>query len=286
MATAPPLPDAVQSAGDHADERWGAVLGRLSHTLVCLDFDGTLAPIVEDPDQARAHPQAGAALQALARQVRAVAVVTGRPVEQVLRLGGLEPVADELGDAGLIEVCGQYGVQRWSSATREVRTPDPPEQLEELRERLPGLLRDAGLGAAYVEDKGLALAVHARRMADPDRATEALRGLLAPVARELGLRLEPGRQVVELRSPGTDKGQAVRQLVEELEPTAVVFAGDDLGDVAGFEAVERFRAAGGEGLLVCSASTEESELVSRADVVVDGPAGVVSLLRTLAAAAS
>jgi trehalose 6-phosphate phosphatase len=250
--------------------------------VVCVDFDGTLAPIVEDPDQAVAHPGVRQALLDLTPRVLAVAVVTGRPVDQVLRLGGLESVADDLAGRGRIEVRGQYGAATWSSTTREVRAPDPPPELERLRERLPRLLGEAGLERAHVEDKGAALAVHARRMSDPEASTAALRELLAPVAEELGLRLEPGRSVVELRAAGGDKGDAVEQLVADLDPAALVFAGDDLGDVAGFEAVARFRDAGGAGLLVCSGSQEERELVARADVVVDGPAGVVALLSALA----
>jgi trehalose 6-phosphate phosphatase len=63
----------------------------------------------------------------------------------------------------------------------------------------------------------------------------------------------------------------------------VLYAGDDLGDLPAFAAVEGLRAQGVPGLLVCSGSEEVAELAKRADVVVDGPAGVVRLLRALAA---
>ena len=62
----------------------------------------------------------------------------------------------------------------------------------------------------------------------------------------------------------------------------VVFVGDDLGDLAAFDAVDRFRAEGTPGLLVCSGSTEVTALADRADLVVDGPDGVVSLLGVVA----
>jgi trehalose 6-phosphate phosphatase len=62
----------------------------------------------------------------------------------------------------------------------------------------------------------------------------------------------------------------------------VVFGGDDLGDVEAFEAVRSLRADGLPGLVVCSASHEQPDLVRLADVVVDGPAGVIDLLGTLA----
>lgn len=280
----PSPPEQLGAWAPGAASRWSALLERLDRSLVCVDFDGTLAPIVDDPELAVPHPGVRQALLDLVPRVRAVAVVTGRPVEQVLRLGDVDAVADALSGRGRIEVRGQYGAERWSSTTREVQTPDPPPELERLRERLPGLLDEAGLAQAHVEDKGLALAVHARRMPDPEAATASLRELLAPLARDLGLRLEPGRAVVELRATGGDKGDAVDGLVADLDPAAVLFAGDDLGDVAGFDAVDRFREAGGAGLLVCSGSEEECELVARADVVVDGPSGVVALLAALATA--
>ena len=78
--------------------------------LVALDFDGTLAPIVEDPTAAVIHEDAADVLVALARQVRAIAVLTGRPARQVLALGGLDEVGDAIGEAGHeLVILGQYG---------------------------------------------------------------------------------------------------------------------------------------------------------------------------------
>ena len=74
------------------------------------------------------------------------------------------------------------------------------------------------------------------------------------------------------------QGHAVRAFVAEQEATGVIFAGDDLGDVVAFEAVRALRADGLPGLVVCSASHEQPDLVDLADVVVDGPAGMVDLL--------
>ena len=74
------------------------------------------------------------------------------------------------------------------------------------------------------------------------------------------------------------KGQAVRTFVAEQEAKGVIFGGDDLGDIEAFEAVRALRADGLPGLVVCSASHEQPDLVELADVVVDGPGGVVDLL--------
>jgi trehalose 6-phosphate phosphatase len=277
-------PDTDETRSPEAEERWQQVRSRLDRTLVCLDFDGTLAPIVDDPELAYAHRDAPSVLRDVASRVLAVAVVTGRPARQVLDLGHLDEVADAVaGTGGRIEVRGQYGNERWSSRDREVSSPEPPEALAVLRARLPALLGEAGVAEAHVEEKGLAVAVHTRRLREPDAAARTAYDALAPVTAELGLALEPGRRVVEVRAPGVDKGAAVEQLVEELVPDAVVFVGDDLGDLPAFEAVARLRAAGPAGLLVCSGAEEQTALVEHADLVVPGPDGVMAVLRRLVA---
>jgi trehalose 6-phosphate phosphatase len=80
-----------------------------------------------------------------------------------------------------------------------------------------------------------------------------------------------------------DKGVALTDHVRRTGAESVLYAGDDLGDLPAFAAVDELRADGVPGLLVCSGSTEVTELAERADMVVDGPAGVVDLLRSLAA---
>ncbi|HET9421556.1 MAG TPA: trehalose-phosphatase [Nocardioides sp.] len=95
--------------------------------------------------------------------------------------------------------------------------------------------------------------------------------------------VEPGRSVIEVRSPGTDKGMVVERLAEELEIGGFLFAGDDLGDLEAFEAVASLSERGLPTLLVCSASAEESALLDRSDVVVRGPEGVLDLLRRFTA---
>ncbi|MFJ3672019.1 trehalose-phosphatase [Streptomyces sp. NPDC090106] len=257
-----------------------AVLQRPGRSIVALDFDGTLAPIVPDPEHAFAHPDAVIALAALAPKVATVAVVTGRPPALAVRLGGFAGVP------GLehLTVLGHYGAERWDAATGEITAPPPHPGVARAREELPALLDRAGAReGTWVEEKGRALAVHTRRAADPQGTFEALREPLTGLATRHGLIVEPGRLVLELRPPGMDKGVALLGLVRELGAEAVLYAGDDLGDLPAYAAVDALRADGVPGLLVCSAGSEEvPELKERADLVVDGPAGVVDLLRRLA----
>jgi trehalose 6-phosphate phosphatase len=133
-----------------------------------------------------------------------------------------------------------------------------------------------------VEDKGTALAVHTRRTADPAAALALLREPLARLATSAALTLEPGRLVLELRPPGTDKGTALRELVAERAARSAMFCGDDLGDLTAFAAIRRLRADGVPGCVVVSESRETPELAEAADIVVDGPPGIVRLLEALA----
>jgi trehalose 6-phosphate phosphatase len=265
------------------EQQYAALVRAADELVVGLDFDGTLAPIVEDPQKAQIHPDAPQVLVELASQVRAVAVITGRPARQVLALGGLEEVGNAIGDTGReLFVLGQYGNERWTSHERRVVSPKPPRGLATFMGELPRLLRRAGAPEAWVEEKGLAVAVHTRRLAEPQVAFDHLLPLLREAARSHDLDVEPGRQVIEVRAPGMHKGAAFRRLSEDLDARAVVFVGDDLGDVEAFKAVEALRAQGVAGLRVCSGSDEEPALAEMADVVVDGPDGVLAMLRELA----
>jgi trehalose 6-phosphate phosphatase len=270
----------VRFTSPDAQQRYAALVAAARSVVVGLDFDGTLAPIVDDPDAARIHPDAPQVLLELSEVVRAVAVVTGRPARKVLALGGLDDVGERIGEAGReLFVFGQYGFERWSSTNRRVVSPRPPQGLSGFLRELPGVLREAGAADAYVEDKGLAIAVHTRRLADPAEAFTRLEPRLRDLAERHAMVVEPGRNVIEARSPGMDKGTVVRTLAEETGAGGFLFAGDDLGDVEAFEAVAQLREHGLPTLLVCSASQEESALVERSDVVVHGPEGVLGLLR-------
>jgi len=244
--------------------------------LVALDFDGTLAPIVPDPMDARAHPGAPAALRRLSGRIGTLAVITGRPAAVAVELGGL-------GDVPGIVVLGHYGVERWESGV--LSAPATPPGLAKARAELPTVLAAAGAHpGTWIEDKGRSLAVHTRRADDPDGALALIRAPLTALAERTGLVEEPGRMVIELRPPGMDKGAALTNLVAERRSRAVLFCGDDLGDLAAFRTVRELRSAGIAGVTVCSGSAEVTALAEAADLVVDGPDGVVALLGAIAVA--
>ena len=255
---------------------WDALVADTAGALVALDYDGVLAPIVQDPTLAVPAPGAIEVLRRLADRVGTLAVVTGRPAGQVVELGGLDTVP------GLV-VEGQYGAERWAAG--ELTTPAEPAEVTAARAALPAALAAAGADpAVWVEDKRLALVVHARRTADPDAELGRLDPAIRRVAEKHGLEPHPGKMVIELRPPGFDKGGVLRRLAGAAGSSAVLFAGDDLGDIPAFDVVAQLR-SGGEvlGLAVCSHSGEEqAELTAHTDLSVDGPDGVVQLLSELA----
>lgn len=233
-----------------------------SRAAVVVDFDGTLAPIVDHPEGARALPASVDALSALVGRYRLVGVVSGRPVD-FLRA--------QLPIAGLVLV-GQYGLERLVDG----EVTDAPAALpyvdavrataEEAGRRWPELV---------VERKGrLAVGLHWRTA--PEAAPHP--DDVAALAARHGLAVMPGRMVVELRPPvAIDKGTALEVLVRDAGVTAAAFAGDDHGDLAAFDALDRLEEARVLDLAVrIGVRSEEapSELLARADLVVDGPAAL------------
>lgn len=264
---------------DHAQAFLDAAAADPSKVLLALDFDGTLAPIVDDPEDSRMHDGAAEALALLGRRLGQIAVITGRGVSVVRRLGRL---TERPGLEDVI-VLGQYGAERWEAATGTETPPAVPESINAARESVRRIIADCPVDGVVLEDKGRALGVHTRRAADPEAAYEWLRLPLGLLAREHGLIVEPGRNVLELRASSLTKGDALRGLVAETGATVVAMCGDDLGDLPAFELLHELRA---QGLITCaviSGSAEQPVMAEQADVLADGPDGVASWLHRLAA---
>lgn len=255
-----------------------AIVDDPEHTLVALDFDGTIAPIVADPEHAVADPAAVAALARLGQRVRKIAVITGRPARTAVRLGGF---GDRPGLSTMV-VLGAYGAERWDAADNMFGGQPEPPAIGAVEPELRSLLTELRLAEVRVEHKGRAIGIHTRELEDPAAAFATLMPVLGDLAARHGLRLEPGKFVLELRAPGSDKGGALRALIAETQARQVVFIGDDLGDLPAFDAVRQLREHGLPGLLVCSASAEEDALTEHADVIAPGTDGVAAWLTGLA----
>ncbi|MHA3704558.1 trehalose-phosphatase [Jatrophihabitans sp. YIM 134969] len=281
--------DDARTSPDPADDpRLEQLAARIAGGLVALDFDGTLAPIVRDPETSRPVEGTLDALQALVAVGVRLAFITGREAETVVRLGGFEDLPGLLVD-------GVYGAQQLRDGRLTV-LPTPPE-MTAARAEVDGVLTGAGADpAVWVEDKDVSFVVHTRLAADPDAAFDVVAGPVTALAERHHLEVHPGKQVLEVRVPGVDKGGALGALLDELDPTAVLWAGDDLGDIPAFERVQVWREQTGRPAVgvgvrpsgspdpLAGADTDiDPRVAAVADVVVDGPAAVVALLQRLAA---
>lgn len=262
-----------------ADSFLKAVLADPEQVLIALDFDGTLAPIVPDPEDSRLLPEAAEALAELGPRIGHLAILTGRGVDTVRRLGRL----DQRPGLERVVVLGQYGAERWDAATGEQTPAEEPEEVLAASRDVAALLANGGaFEGVRLEDKGRALGVHTRRAVDPEGAYQALEQPLAEIAAMHGLTLEPGRSVLELRASTITKGDALAQLVEETGATVVAVCGDDLGDLPAFDYLDVLARQGVRTCAVVSASPEQASLDERADVLASGPAGVAAWLQELA----
>ncbi|HEX8691726.1 MAG TPA: trehalose-phosphatase [Longimicrobium sp.] len=229
--------------------RWADAWRRTGRLVLLLDFDGTLAPIVDRPELA-AMP--GATRRALERLMAMpgveVAVVSGRGLADVRERAAIPGIA-YAGNHGM-EIHGP-GVDRVHPEAAAARP-----RLEEAVRRLAPLV--AQVPGAFVEDKELTLSVHFRLA--PRERLGALTQAVAGTAALLGLRMTTGKQVLEVRPPvDWDKGRAVLFLLDQMRPpagAAVLYLGDDRTDEDAFRAL-RDRGSG-EGVLVAEHPPEDS----------------------------
>lgn len=249
--------------GSRPGDRLGRLRAARSEAAVLTDFDGTLAPIVDDPTTAAASPVAVAALGRLVGRYATVGVVSGRPVS-FLR----ERLGDDLLLAGL------YGLETWSDGRLEV-VPAADEWHEVVAATVA---RARAVFAGCVEDKGLSLTIHVRTHPELEAP---VRAWAAEESARTGLEVRPAKASVELHPPvGVDKGT----VIERIAPghRAMCFIGDDVGDLPAFAALDRLEAAGLDVVRVAVVTSEAPPaLLARADVVVDGTDGVVDLLAGL-----
>jgi trehalose 6-phosphate phosphatase len=238
-----------------------------ARTALLLDFDGTLAPIVEDPAASRPVPGAAEVLDELAGRYALVAVISGRPATflrdhlgagpRLVGLYGLEQV-----EGG--EVVEDPAVTPWRAVVDDA-----------ARAAVAELPAEVG-----VEHKGLSLTLHVRTCPEHAAVVEAW---AAAGTERWGLRHGAAKMSAELHPPvDHDKGTVVRALLADAGVQRACFVGDDVGDLPAFTALDRFAEAGGAAHKVVVISAETApELLATADATLDGQDEVLALLRAL-----
>jgi len=247
------------------------------HAAILTDVDGTLAPIAPRPEEAAVLEGASEVLARLSERYGLVGCISGRQAEEARRLVGL----------GDLAYAGNHGLELLLPGDEAPRA-DPSLQGREgdaaafVAELGGETLGEAGL---RLEDKGPIQALHWRG-AEDEREAEARAHEIAAGGGRAGLELRWGRKVLELRpAGGGDKDAAVAALLATDGVTAVAYAGDDRTDLDAFRRLRELQGDGELEVAVCvGVASQEgpTELAEEADLIVDGPAGWLSLLQALA----
>ena len=244
--------------------------------LLC-DIDGTLAPIVPDPEDAAVPEQAREVLRRLAGRYALVACVTGRQALEARWIVGVEELV----------YSGNHGLELLRPGASDPELdPAVAGDVSSARDFVRELDAEAVSAAGLrLESKGPIQALHWRGAWD-EIAAERYAQRIASSARAAGLAPHRGRKVLEVRPVADiDKGTAVKRLLAERPVELALFGGDDRGDLDAFTALgrlaesESLRAAVRIGVLSAEAPPE---LAERADAVVQGPDGFLEVLRALA----
>lgn len=248
-----------------------------ARTAILTDVDGTLAPIVERPELAAVPARASATLERLSERYGLVACISGRQAEEARRLVGVPGIA----------YAGNHGLELLRPGDGEPRLDPALRERERDAAELVATLDPAALAGAELrlEDKGPIQALHWRGASDVERA-EALVEEIASTAERAGLALRRGRKVLELRPPGGGgKDAALGALLGDEGLRAAAYAGDDRTDLDAFRRLRELQRDGRLETAICVGIVSPEgppELAERSDLNVEGPAGWLEILESLA----
>lgn len=233
MGTSDPIIDAAPAAAD-AMAALPLPPIRLPKPAVFLDLDGVLAHLAETPDAVGPDPRRTAVLKALGpRMGGRVAILSGRTIAEI----------DRIAEASMASASGVHGLER-RRADGSVLRAEASEGVQRAIAAFEDFARERP--GVIVEDKTVAAGLHYRGAPE---AAGAARDLIRKVAADTGLIVQPGHMVLELKTPGSSKGTALKAFMAEA-PFAggtPVMLGDDLTDEDGFAAAAEL---GGFGVLV------------------------------------
>jgi trehalose 6-phosphate phosphatase len=260
------------------DDVLAPLLADPRRAAVLLDIDGTLAPIVRHADDAHVPEPTRLPLIAIAKRYGLVACVSGRRATTARRIVSL----------GSITYIGNHGAEilRGGQTVAEIE-PHVAEWARRVRSFGEGELQGEDLHRLRVrgEDKDVIFGFHWRGAPDEEAAEEAVRGVAAR-AEAAGFVTHWGRKILEVRpAVELNKGLGVAHLLGEADVDVALYAGDDRTDLDAFAALREAVAQGTLREAIClGVASDETppELEESADLLVDGPLGVRSVLEVLA----
>lgn len=242
------------------------------------DIDGTISHMAPRPDEAFVEPAARQALTVIQRHLAMTGIVTGRALD----------VAQGLVQVPALSFVGNHGLE-WEINGLHEDNPAALAGQDGLREALA----EIGTAAArlelaeglILEDKRLSATVHYRQSPHPERFLEEMLPVLVHAAGSHDLQLVPGRMIMELRpNTGISKGTALRDIIQQNGLRGVVFSGDDISDVEGFEILAGLREAGTIDALIIGVVGADTPVQVReaSDVQVANPVEMSAVLTAIA----
>lgn len=259
------------------------IVANYDQSGIFLDYDGTLAHIADYPMLALPVAGVNEVITKLALSYAKVALISGRPVDFLLEKFPvhfpLETEETKMGKSRTLQLYGMYGIQEvardgsivvhshpqllhWQSVVEKARL----QAIDELPKDI------------YVEPKQLSFTLHWRRK--PELADQVA-SFAKRVSIQFALEVLPARMAIELRAPlGIDKGTIVAKIAQHLK--AVAYFGDDQADLPAFDTLDKLAKEGIVTVKITAASNETPKvLLESADIVVQGPNGVLELLKQL-----
>ena len=247
-------------------EAWAVTAERARDSTFFFDFDGVLSPVTDDPDASQPVPAVPGVLEQLAEAVHRVAIVSARPVS-FLR--------SRFSSLAHVDLYGLYGLEVWHDGevvTEPAALPWVPP-MADLAERAGAELPDAVL----VEYKRLSVALHYRTA---PQLADAVERWGHEQAERMGLRVQAGRMVIELKPPvDQDKGMVIGKGVRNAG--CAWYFGDDMSDIKAFDALRAREAVDPAffGMCVAVANPETGdEVSSAADLTLPSPEKVPDFL--------
>jgi trehalose 6-phosphate phosphatase len=267
-----------ETSGAEIESAVAALASEPEHGAVLFDLDGTLAPIVQRPEDSSVPERTRELVERVAGRYGMTVVVSGRRAAEARRILGLDSIA----------YVGNHGYELLAPGAGG---PEPVPALAGHERDAADFLASYGAGGlermgVRIEDKAAIVALHWRGAAD-EQSAETEAALAAAEAKAAGLLVHRGRKVIELRPPvRTDKGRGIEALLGPAHfIRRALYAGDDRTDVDAFRVLRRMTEGGRLQQGVCVAVTSEeapAEVRLAADLAVPGPEGFVAVLEALA----
>jgi trehalose 6-phosphate phosphatase len=245
-------------------------------SAILCDIDGTLAPIVPDPEEAAVPEETRAVLREVSSRYALVACITGRRALEARGIVGIEELT----------YSGNHGLELLRPGAKEAELdPAVADGARRARDFVLDLdADDVSAAQLHLENKGPIQALHWREATDQEAAEKGAKAI-ATRAKAAGLMPQWGRKVLEIRPVNDiDKGTATERLLDAAPVDQALFGGDDRGDLDAFAALARLAEAGRlRSVARIGVLSDEGppELAERTDATVSGPDEFLEVLRAL-----